>query len=271
MRFLIFASLWARWSFISAVPTDDLFALGLDEPVSNLNLQSSGDDSDSWDLGFNSGLDQNSNYPADDSIFGSTDLAFTADTSTANTNAFTSSDDLFGLDDPANLIALQGSCAGTDSSVPSDMLTARDTDTCSSAPEGNQNQWEVPSLFTDPEGALGEQKPTTPNEQKPKPEQKPDEPTIRGLLWGDLTRWFRGLGGDGVDCPADHPIRCCTDVAGEGRPLGSYFIVNMMSCAPSKLSVFSSFLLLAPNTSRTAPREAGVLHMLFALLGNGYD
>ena len=258
MRFLIFASLWAHWSFISAAPADDLFALGPDESVSNLDFQSFGDGSNSWDLGFNSGLDQNSNYLPDDSMFGSADLASSiTDTSAADTNAFTSSDDLFALDDPTDLIALQGSCDGTDSSVPSDMLTARDTGTCSTG----QNQFQVPSLFTDPQRALeGSQKtpntiPDGPNPKPPPPEKKPEEPGIFQLLMGDAVDWFKNIGGDGVKCPAHLQSRCCTYAATQNGPPDTPFLAVMLACLPSTLSTFTPFLPQTSNAGRTAGPE----------------
>lgn len=251
MRFLVFASLWAHWSFISAAPADDLFALGPNEPVSNLDFQSFGDGSNSWDLGFNSGLDQNSNYLPEDSMFGSADLASSiTDTSAADTNAFTFSDDLFALDDPADLIALQGSCGGTDSSVPSDMLIARDTGTCLNQ---DQNQFQVPSLFTDPQGTLEgtQQKPgANPNGQDPKsqpPGKKPEEPGIWQLLWGDTVDWFKNIGGDGVECPAHLRSRCCTYAATQNGPPDTPWLAVMMACEPSTLSPCAPFLREPPG------------------------
>lgn len=247
MRLLLLASFWAHWSFIRAAPTDDLFALGSNAPVSNLDVQSFGDGSDSWYLGGNSGLDQNSNYLPDDSMFGSTTLASSiTDASGADPNAFTSSDDFFGLEDPTDLIALQGSCGGTESSVPSDVLTARDTGgSCS-----NSLQWQVPSLFQNPEdtltGAAGQAKAPDGEVTKPKLPKDPDEgKTIRELLWNDAKRWFTGFRGDGIDCSPDVPSRCCTYTAfPSGLPDTPYLSV-LQSCLASMLSPLFSLSSLS--------------------------
>ena len=243
MRFLLLASFWARWSFIRAAPTDDLFALGPDEPDSNLNVQSFGDGSDSWDLSFNSGLDQSSNYLPDDSMFGSTNLASSiTDASGADLNAFTSSNDFFGPQDSTDLIALQGSCGGTDSSVPSDMLTARDTRGACSA-GGNQNplNWQVPSLFQDPEDTLkGAAQPQDEQSTTPKPKDPDEGKSITQLLIEDAKRFFQGIGGDGIDCTPDVPSRCCTYSATPSGLLDTPLLAVLMGCLPSTLPPPSS-------------------------------
>lgn len=236
MRFLLLASLWAHCNFISAAPTDDLFALAPDTPGSNLDFQSFGDGSDSWDLGFKSGLDQNSNYLPDDSIFGSTNLASSiTDASGADPNAFTSSDDLFGLDDPTDLIALEGSCPGTESSLPSDTLTARDTGASCQKPLN----WDVPQLFKNPEDAITDTQPKVPDQQTPNPKPPRDgdeDKTIRQLLWEDVGRLIRGIGGDGVDCTPDAPSRCCTYTVVPSGLIDLPYKTVMQSCLASKIS-----------------------------------
>lgn len=252
MRFLLFVSLWAHLTFIRAAPTDDLFSSGLNEPGPNQDLSSSWEDPNSWNLAFNSGFDQNSNHLADDSIyladdsnlpiFGSANVASITDTSVADTSTFIPSDNLFGLDGPGDLTALQSSC-GTEGSVSNNILTARDGALCS--PAGG-NQPEVPSLFQDPESAIEDavkQKPQTPNEQQNPPPEKAPSPldAIRGF--------FKGLGGDGIDCPANFPIRCCADVISD--TISDSYLVDYRSCAPSMLPPFpptriSGFTLLPP-------------------------
>lgn len=261
MRFLLFASFWAHWSFISAAPTNDLFALGPDEPVSNGDLQSFGDGSGSWDLGFNSGVDQNSNYLPGDSMFGSTNLASSiTDTSGADPNAFTSADDLFGLDNSADLISLQQSCGATDSSsVPSDILTARDAGgRCSAGENQNQNQLQLPSFFQDPEGALSgtEQKPEGTPGQQPVPKDPDEGKTIRQLLWEDGVRFFQNIGGDKVKCPADVPSRCCTYAASDSGLPETPLLAVFMACLPSTLSLSS---LPSRSQSQTTGRTVRML------------
>lgn len=198
MRFLPSVLFLALLEFICASPRpEDVFSSGLTESNYDENTVSSGEPNP---------LDLNSNEVAWDPnkpIFDSTDDALTTEPPIIDTDGYISSDNIFGTEGSVDLTALQSSCQSGDSGVTNDVLRARDSST-SCSPRSEKGPVQLPELFQGPESWWRRFLPKKGNPSSPKTQEQGQSPL--DSFW----RLFDGM--DQIICPAQYPIRCCTDL-----------------------------------------------------------
>ncbi len=218
MRFVLLLSFLTHGSSIRSAPqVEDLFSYGFSEPVSDIGLLSSED----FDF-LNPDSDQLVGSP-EELVFDSADVIISADKTGFNADTYTPWVDILFTDDSLNSVTLQSSCLLEDD-VPNDMLRVRDGSSCPAI--NGEDIIEQPEIFQDAEGWWWR---IFPPKEKP-PSEKQDVTPLDSFR--DM---FDGVKMD-EECPAEYPIRCCTDrvIGGtyidEGRPV---YYVRPRHCIPS--------------------------------------
>jgi hypothetical protein len=172
--------------FICASPRPEVvFSSGTTESSYGANIESS-EELDPLDL--TSNVAGNPHEP----IFGSTHMAMATET-----DGYISSDNLFGTEGSVNPATLQSSCQSEDSAA-NDVLRARDGSSCS--PINGKESVQLPELFQDPESWWRKFLP----QGDPSSKKQGASPVDSFWIFFDRKDQFK--------CPAEYPIRCCTDL-----------------------------------------------------------